>query len=722
MIYMLLNIVLCVVLIWASFSIDTRNGVQNNNHVINLVLFLATILGVTAVCMIAGFWAPRQLAQVLARVQMVLVAWYSVQTCIYLMGLPSHKKNTAVTIIQWVFDLIAVYVVFIARNASKDALFSTDGFVITSSPAFSGKLGEFLPITWFQFYQLFYFVVLPLVSLLMVLVKAEVLNSKLDRQRLQMDGLAVLAFWVTYVLLMLATKVQPMISTMMSIAFIVEILVFIRAASLDATWDFKAVVRTVVPFILKFVIPGALVGLVYMLILPEYFVHPGLFFIIFVFTIDAVITLWYQMAKVLSKKNFFRGNDYAKRFEDEIASIDYSSDPKEITVKLSEIFKQYVDTSAIHILIDGGVGDLETVYSSSGDKFTIPLSNVCFDNLLNINHPIVFRDYAENNYNVAAFRKELLKLLEETKSEAFVMINEGRHIVGALFLGKKVSGNVYNDYDYSVFSKLYSYLFVVGYYMKNIANESVVGTVNREIKMSGQIITSIQENMDRIKSEKIDAGYLMVPAHNIGGEFIDLIRLTDTRHIFVIGAMSGKGIAASMSMVILKSVIRTFLAETKDFKLLVEKINTFIRTGLPKGTFFAGMFGLLDFATDTMYYINCGSPALFLYTRAYNNVIEIQGEGRVLGFAKDIDHLIKVKKVKLSEGDIVLACTDGLIETHSLRGEIFGKDRTQKALMENATYPSEKMARFTYDSLVQFTSKELEDDVSILVLKYLGGK
>lgn len=56
-----------------------------------------------------------------------------------------------------------------------------------------------------------------------------------------------------------------------------------------------------------------------------------------------------------------------------------------------------------------------------------------------------------------------------------------------------------------------------------------------------------------------------------------MIRLTDTRHIFIIGALSGKGIAASMNMVILKSIIRTFLAETTDFKLLVEKVNSFIR-------------------------------------------------------------------------------------------------------------------------------------------------
>ncbi|MDE5613551.1 MAG: serine/threonine-protein phosphatase, partial [Treponemataceae bacterium] len=229
-----------------------------------------------------------------------------------------------------------------------------------------------------------------------------------------------------------------------------------------------------------------------------------------------------------------------------------------------------------------------------------------------------------------------------------------------------------------------------------------------------------QENMDPIRNPKMNAGYLMRHAHNIGGEFVDLIRLSDTRHIFVMGDLSGKGISASMSMVIVKSIIRTFLAKTHDFKLLVEKVNQFIRFSLPKGTFFEGVFGLIDFSDNTMYYINCGVPALFVYTRAFNNVIEVQGEGRVLGFAKDIGPLIKVKKLQLNPGDIVVACTDGLIDCRSLRGTRFGRDRVQKAITENVMYDGMRMAQFIFDSLVNFLSKELDDDVSILVLKCLS--
>ena len=109
-----------------------------------------------------------------------------------------------------------------------------------------------------------------------------------------------------------------------------------------------------------------------------------------------------------------------------------------------------------------------------------------------------------------------------------------------------------------------------------------------------------------------------------------------------------------------------------------------------------------------------------MYTQVYNNVIEIQGSGHILGFVKDLSPYISVKTTKLNHGDIIMACTDGLIQSHSLRGEQFGKERVQQAVLDNSTYPAQRMAQFTFDGLVKFMSKEMEDDVSILVIKYEG--
>jgi serine phosphatase RsbU (regulator of sigma subunit) len=336
---------------------------------------------------------------------------------------------------------------------------------------------------------------------------------------------------------------------------------------------------------------------------------------------------------------------------------------------------------------------------------------------LNNNHPVIFKNHLNTHHALAPIKKELAKVLDDNFAEAMIVLKEGRKVFGVILLGPKKLGNAFTDYDYTVFQNFYSYFFVCGYYLKNIVKESVVGTVNRELKFSGQIIRSIQENIDQIENPKIDIGYISKSARNLGGEFVDFIRLSDERYIMVFGDLSGKGINASMSMVIIKSIVRTFLAETRDFKVLVQKVNEFIRFNLPKGTFFAGMFALMDFTDNTVYYINCGIPAFFMYNQQYNNVIEIQGEGRVLGFVKSIEKLIRVKKIKLNPGDMLLACSDGLIDSVSMRGEPFGKARVQTTILENLNYPAEKMTNFLYNDLLDFTSKEQEDDVTIVAIK-----
>ena len=459
--------------------------------------------------------------------------------------------------------------------------------------------------------------------------------------------------------------------------------------------------------------------MLFAVLLPLKSERPGNFVFLYLVGVWVILLVGYNFAKFIKGRNKNYDSKYSRRLEEKLANINFEESSDVVTENVVKILQETLDTSSLEIMIELKERYLSTVYSSTGMNIEVPLDTNAFDLLLNANRSVVFKSHVESDHVYQGVYNELMALFEKTKSEAMILLREGRHIFGVLFLGAKHNGGAYSEYDFETFQNLYSYFFVIGYYMKNIANESVVGTVIRELQMSGQIIQSIQENIDVIHNPKVDVGYISVSAHNLGGEFVDFIRLTEDRYIMVIGDVSGKGINASMSMVILKSLIRTFLSETKDFKELVQKVNYFIRMNLPKGTFLAGLFALVDFRENTMYYINCGVPALFMYNQAYNNVIEIQGDGRVLGFVKDVSKVVKVKKVKLNPGDIIVACTDGLIDSESLRGEPFGKDRVQKSIHENMAYPADKMAKFLHAELLEFTSKELEDDLSVIAVKYL---
>jgi hypothetical protein len=714
--YVFINAALAAFFIWLTVYVDRTSSLKiSNNDPLIINILLMAVISVLYMFLLITF-LPGAFFLLCARILFLLEACFLVNISFCFIRYASKKNYVIYNVIKAALYLSAFYIIFFKFTLIQ--IQRGDGIIIKSPYLFQGDAGTVFPWTWVSLYTAVYRFALPGFCCLIMLLLNEFRATSLDKHKGYLDALALLVMWGIFIFLSAVSDHYPSFSLMFPVSYAFMLLVMIKSSSERAAPSGNDTVMLVFRIFLLYIIPAAFTGCAYYYCFSLYAAHP-LFFaaVIGAAAVVALFFIW-KVSDYLVKSRRLHTADYEQGFERDLGSIDYNGEMDEITNSMFNIFKKNVECSTMAVFINNGEGSLDTAYSSSGRQLSIPADNPVFDDLLNVNRTVVVHSEVDSEHDLSDFREGLENLFKITESDAIFVLNEGRNVLGFITLGIKTSGDHYKDYDIRVFTKLYSYFFVFGYYMRNISNKDIIGTVNREIRMSSQIITSIQENMDAIKNPKMDAGYIMVPAHNIGGEFVDLIRINDKSHLFVVGDLSGKGIAASMSMVILKSIIRTYLAETRDFKQLVVKVNSFIRTGMQKGTIFAGMFALVDFANDTMYYINCGVPALFLYTQAYNNVIEIQGSGHILGFVKDITPFITVKQIKLNKGDIVLTCTDGLINSHSLRGEQFGKERVQQVLLANAMYPASRMAQFEYDNLVKFMSKEMEDDVSVLVMKY----
>ena len=722
MIYIILNIICALFIIFFTHLVDSKTksdslGVSS----FSVAMLVATIESILFVLvLIMRYTKFESLIVPVMRICLSLdgIAFVIVGFGIFEIGRP--KKLLITSLVKYALIIFAVFITFF-KFSTIDVSFE-HGIVIASEYLIPPPARDFFPLTWTSLYTYLYRYIVPVTGLLFLVILQEDKNAtQLEKYQTSVMTEGVLLMWAINLAIKYISVSAPAFSLLFMFSYLFMYVVFFMALTKISVPSGKAMLVTMFKTIVSYIVPATAVGFLSMILQPVGgALTPGFIAEFVLFSIIAVLfSLWVSSALSSSSKLYTA--DYEASLEKELAQIDYrEAEMDQITAKMFEIMRRNVESSSMSVYILTGQNELDVAYSSNKMDIKIPLNNPMFDTLLNINKSIVIKSQIEKEHDVSTIQKELNDFFTLTKSDAFFILNEGHNIFGIITLGKKASGDHYKEYDYNVFVKLYSYFFVFGYYMRNISNKDVLSVVNREIKMSSQIITSIQENIDHVKTPKVDIGYMMVPAHNIGGEFIDMIRLTDTRHLFVVGDLSGKGIAASMNMVILKSIIRSYLAEVHDFKQLVVKLNTFVRDSLPKGTIFAGLFALIDFESDTMYYINCGIPALMMYTQVYNNVIEIQGSGHVLGFVKDLTPYVSVKTTKLNHGDIIMACTDGLIQSHSLRGEQFGKERVQQALLDNSTYPAQRMAQFTFEGLLKFMSKEMEDDVSILVIKYEG--
>lgn len=712
MIYLVLNFVLCAVLVWFSSFEDVRNDDERVKPIINFVLFLAVVALFTAASILVSMIGNKQLITILVKLTLGFVAWLSISMSFYLISFPKIRNGVVSRIFKILLLIGGLYIIFWKIQEVDISVVTGVKFVSEPFPYFD--------FTWVEVFFFTFVLILPALAELSILFRVQGEKNKLFKQKLLLLLIALPASVILIVLLcQTAISWVPAFSLLFTFGVAAFVFLMYKIVSMTILVDIRIVASSTVDFIFNYIVISIIAGILFAVLQPLRFSNVFLFVLVYGVLTGLLLTLGYQGTKYLRKLRNTRDVNYSNHFEEELSKLDYTESPDVLNEALHKIFSDNVHTSNLDLLIESNENTLDTMYSSRGKKISIPLSNPLFDTALNAKINVIFKSHIDTKHALSPAKKELSDFFYETQSEVLIILNEGRHIFAAIVLGEKRLGNAYTDYDFSVFTNLYSYFFVIGYYIKNIANESVVGTVNREIQMSGQIIQSIQENMDFIKNPKADVGYISIAAHNLGGEYVDFIRLTDDRHMIILGDISGKGINASMSSVILKSVVRTFLAETHDFKQLIQKVNVFIRNNLPKGTFLAGVFMLLDFSDNTLYYINCGIPAMFMYTKAYNNVIEIQGEGRVLGFVKNVASLVKVRKVKLNPGDMILTCTDGLLEGKSIRGEKFGKDRVQHSIMDNLSFPSDKMGQFLYQELSDFTSKELEDDVSVVAIKYL---
>lgn len=718
---LIFNYIAAVFFFVYSYYLDsyTDRG-SNSNNSTNMAVILAVGVLLTGLSVHFCYFDNLRLAAMLFRFFLICFSYISLLLVKEAFSAPYYEKNKVLSFFGYLLMIAAFFAAFMSVHSIdlvetvREGGGSNYAVKVISREIVSG-------VTFFMVFAGFYFVFLPVLSVLVMLSRGFSMRSRIYRQRLIFMALILLAgFAFSAALAFLSLRYAWAFSFIpFGLAFV--LIAFNRVREITTIVDRSVFLAGMINFIciwLLFSVVAAFGICISYKVLP-----PGVLTFIIFTGIFVVLVFLKEIVSAFFSRLFRVGTDYESGLEREIDSIEFSGSPEDILKKLESILEKYIDCTTFDVLMTDEKNRLKTIYSNHGKDVVFDFEdNKAMRFLISQNESVVLKTQAVSKHLFADVKAEMLSVFDLTGSDALLLLREGPRIVGMLMFGPKRRAADYSDYDYSSFTRLYSHFFLIMYYLKNIANESIVLTVDREIEFSGQVISGIQENVDHISHPKVDCNFVTKSARKLGGDFIDFIKLGSEKYLFVMGDVSGKGLTSSMSMVIMKSVLRTFLKETTDFKDLVVKMNSFVRDNLPKGTFFAGVFGIFDFKANTFFYINCGIPVMFLYTAAYNNAIEVQGEGHVLGFVRNIAPYLRVKKISLNPEDIILVATDGLIDSLSLRGERYGKTRLQKSLLDNRSYTSDRVVKFICDDAVDFVSSEMEDDVTVFVFKYLAGQ
>ncbi len=212
------------------------------------------------------------------------------------------------------------------------------------------------------------------------------------------------------------------------------------------------------------------------------------------------------------------------------------------------------------------------------------------------------------------------------------------------------------------------------------------------------------------------------PAREVGGDFIDYIRMDEHRIGFAIGDVSGKGVPAALFMSMYRVLFRVICTQVDSPDQVLLELNRKILEVDPSGSMFITLFyGIYDCRTGIFSYSNAGHNMPFV--KLTNKVGENGGfemlpriKTMVAGMMEDIS--LELAELKLDPGDVIVFYTDGLTEAMNIHDEEYGEERLKKLLSEKFNLSAEKICVETIQTILRYQSGRMQfDDMTMLALK-----
>ncbi len=205
------------------------------------------------------------------------------------------------------------------------------------------------------------------------------------------------------------------------------------------------------------------------------------------------------------------------------------------------------------------------------------------------------------------------------------------------------------------------------------------------------------------------------PARAVGGDYYDFLDLGPGRFGFVIGDVSGKGIAAALLMANLQANLRSQCSIAQDcLENILRVVNQFFSQNTPDGSF-ATLF-LADYHAPTgrLRYINCGHPPALILRRD-DSIDRLDPTATVLGIFKKWD--CELGERTIHPGDTLVLYTDGITESFSEDREEYGEARLIESLLRHRSQPSQFLLQNIVADVRQFSPHEQHDDITLIIAK-----
>ena len=252
-----------------------------------------------------------------------------------------------------------------------------------------------------------------------------------------------------------------------------------------------------------------------------------------------------------------------------------------------------------------------------------------------------------------------------------------------------------------------------------IANEQK-GRIEGELKIARDIQMAMLPKTYPPFPERddIDVFGQLTPAKEVGGDLFDFY-IRDEKLFFCIGDVSGKGIPASLYMVVTKALFRTISIHESSPERIVYTLNEVMSRDNDSNMFVTFFMGVLDLPTGRLHYCNAGhdAPLLVGHTGAGLLPVDSNLPIGVMGGWK-----FTKQETLVDPETTVFMYTDGLNEAENISHQQFEMTRvmeTARRLQQDDNFKPMVIVDEMMGAVRAFVGEaDQSDDLTMLAIQY----
>jgi len=290
-----------------------------------------------------------------------------------------------------------------------------------------------------------------------------------------------------------------------------------------------------------------------------------------------------------------------------------------------------------------------------------------------------------------------------------------KRLLGVISVVKRAEGQFFSEQDLSRLQTLAEFASVTIDTLYTYMEVLEKRQIDREIGIAAQIQDKlIPKQLPELKVANF--AFFSNPARGVSGDYFDLIELDSHKVGVVIGDVAGKGVPASLVMVMIHSILQLILNSEDEAYKVISWINRGITGKIDIDHYATLSFFTFDEETREVVYSNAAHHPLMFYSKKMNKIYRVETRGLPIGIEKNSTY--HQKRFTVEPGDLLILYTDGIVEAMNPEGVQYSRKSLERMILQNTHLSARKLMDKIKADLHEYTGREKPmDDQTLVIMK-----